>query len=50
MKDPENLLEGDGVKMRHIKIFKDSTINTNAISDFIKQAQQLNQELGDPTK
>ena len=50
MNDPKNLLEGDGVKMRHIKIFQDSTINKSAISDFIKQALKLNQELGDPTK
>jgi hypothetical protein len=50
MKDSENLLEGDGIKMRHIKIFQDSTINSSAISDFIKQALQLNQDLGNPTK
>jgi hypothetical protein len=50
MKDSEKILEGEGVKMRHIKIFKDSTINIEEISDFINQALHLNQELGDPTK
>ena len=50
MKDSNKLLEGDGVKMRHIKIFKDSKINNEAISDFINQALILNKELGDPSK
>jgi hypothetical protein len=50
MKDPNNLLQGEGIKMRHIKLFKDSALDIEAISNFINQALNLNQNLGDPTK
>jgi hypothetical protein len=50
MKDPKGLLEGEGVKMRHIKIYQNTKINSDAISDFIKQALTLNKELGDPSR
>ncbi|KYK31625.1 MAG: hypothetical protein AYK22_02100 [Thermoplasmatales archaeon SG8-52-3] len=50
MKDPKKLLEGDGVKMRHIKLTQDSIINKKDISDFVKQGLFLNKKLGDPTK
>ena len=50
MNDPTNVLEGYGVKMRHIKIYQETNINENVISDFIKQALDLNDKLGDPSK
>lgn len=49
MKDPKNLLEGEGDKMRHIKLYQDTQIDEQGITDFIKQALKLNQEFGDPS-
>ncbi len=50
MMDPLHLLEGDGVKMRHIKITQDTKIDYKKIGNFIQQAIKLNQELGNPTR
>ena len=50
MKDPNNILEGDGVKMRHIKFFKDTTIDKKVISDFIIEASSLNKKFGNPSR
>jgi hypothetical protein len=50
IKDPRKILEGDGVKMRHIKYFQDTKIDTEIIADFVKQALILNNKLGDPSK
>ncbi|NKB35519.1 MAG: DUF1801 domain-containing protein [Pseudomonadales bacterium] len=33
--DPENLLEGGGKKMRHVKVWPDGDINKKALSDLI---------------
>jgi hypothetical protein len=48
--DPHHLLEGDGVKMRHIKITQETDIEDKKIGDFVQQAIKLNQELGNPTR
>lgn len=50
LEDPKNLLTGSGEKMRHVKIAKLEEINREAFSDFVRQAVQLNQVKGDPTK
>jgi hypothetical protein len=50
LKDPYNILEGEGTKMRHVKIFQDTKINEEALTSFIKQALKLNEELGDPSR
>lgn len=50
MKDSNGILEGDGVKMRHIKFFQDSTIDKNVLSDFILEAISLNKKLGNPSR
>ena len=50
MKDTKDLLEGEGVKMRHIKISQTTKIDTDGIADFIKQALNLNKELGNPSR
>jgi len=50
MTDPKGLLEGDGDRMRHVKLTSLADINKTAITAFVKQAVRLNAEKGDPTK
>jgi hypothetical protein len=50
LKDPKGLLEGSGEKMRHIKISEKGDIDSEAITDFVKQGVTLNKELGDPSR
>ncbi len=42
IKDPENLLEGTGKKMRHIKIKEESDIDSEYIKNLIEESIQLN--------
>lgn len=48
--DPLGLLQGDGEKMRHIKLTGPAEINPEVIKQFLQQAIHLNKTLGDPTK
>lgn len=48
--DPHVLLQGDGEKMRHIKIGDVNDIPGENIRDFVQAAVKLNQTKGDPTK
>ena len=48
--DPKGLFEGDGDRMRHIKLSSPADVNKSAITAFVKQAVKLNAEKGDPTK
>jgi len=48
--DPLGLLEGDGDRMRHVKLITVKDIRKKALQDFIKEAVRLNQAKGDPTK
>jgi hypothetical protein len=48
--DPLGLLQGDGEKMRHIKLTGPAEINPEAFNQFLQQAIHLNNTLGDPTK
>jgi hypothetical protein len=50
MQDKYGLLEGDGDRMRHVKIATLKDIKKGALTDYIKQAVKLNKEKGDPTK
>jgi hypothetical protein len=50
LKDPKDLLQGSGDKMRHVKLTSTDQIDQAAFSDLINQAVQLNQTKGDPTK
>jgi hypothetical protein len=50
MSDPKGLLEGDGDKMRHIKIRALGDIKKGAITALVKQAVKLNREKGNPTR
>jgi hypothetical protein len=48
--DPERLLEGDGEKMRHVKVTGPEAVRAEAFTAFVRQALRLNAEKGDPTK
>jgi hypothetical protein len=50
MQDKHGLLQGDGDRMRHVKLVTVKDIKKHALSDYIKQAIALNQAKGDPTK
>jgi len=50
IKDPKGLLQGSGSKMRHVKITSINDIDESIFVDFIRQAIELNQVKGDPTK
>ena len=48
--DPNGLLQGTGVKMRHVKLTSLSDVDDAAFSDFVEQAVELNLKKGNPTK
>jgi len=50
MDDPEGLLQGDGEKMRHIKITAVEDIKPEIFAAYARQSAELNQSLGNPTK
>ena len=50
MNDPEGHLEGDGDRMRHLKVTSADDLKTLPIEGFVKQAVELNDSKGDPTK
>lgn len=50
MHDKHGLLQGDGDRMRHVKIATPADIRKGALADYIKQAVKLNAQQGDPTK
>ncbi len=47
--DPEHLLIGDGIKMRHVKISQVNDVRREVFESFVRQAVRLNIEKGDPT-
>ena len=50
MDDPKGLLDGEGDRMRHVKITEGAAIPEQAIRRFVKQAVKLNEAEGDPTR
>ncbi len=48
--DPNQLFEGTGDKMRHVKIKDAKSLPAAALRKMIKQAVALNHDLGNPTK
>lgn len=48
--DPKGLLQGTGDKMRHVKLTSLEDIHEEALADFVRQAIELNETQGDPTK
>ena len=49
LEDPGAVLEGDGEKMRHIKVRSGDEIPADALRDFARQAVKLNTAKGNPT-
>ncbi|MDP9468161.1 MAG: DUF1801 domain-containing protein [Chloroflexota bacterium] len=49
MDDPHKVLQGDGERMRHIKITTVEEIPADALRDLVKQAVKLNTAKGNPT-
>lgn len=50
LRDPYNKLEGDGSKMKHVKLKSSNDAVLPSIIDYVRQAVQLNREKGDPTQ
>lgn len=49
LSDPGGLLEGDGLKLRHVRIENANDVNVEVFEGFIRLAVRLNREKGDPT-
>jgi hypothetical protein len=49
MDDPKKVLQGDGERMRHIKITTVDEIPADALRELVKQAVKLNTAKGNPT-
>lgn len=50
MADPGGLLQGDGDRMRHIKLISRRDIRPTAFKALVRQAVRLNTARGDPTR
>ena len=50
LEDPQNLLEGTGDRMRHMKIGSLQDAQHPALGGFVRRAAELNREKGDPTR
>ncbi len=50
MSDPDGQLEGEGHRMRHLKMTSAADLEALPIEDFVKQAIALNGAKGDPTQ
>jgi len=48
--DPKHMLQGEGERMRHVKLVETHVIDEDALSGFVRQAVTLNDKKGDPTK
>jgi hypothetical protein len=50
LSDDKRMLQGEGERMRHVKILETQPIDELTLAAFVKQAVQLNDKKGDPTK
>lgn len=50
IEDTKRMLQGEGERMRHVKILETHVIDEPALAAFVKQAVALNDKKGDPTK
>lgn len=50
LKDSKHLLQGEGKRMRHLKVPNVDKIPEAAVKRFAKEAAARNKDLGDPTK
>jgi hypothetical protein len=48
--DNKRMLQGEGEKMRHVKILETHVLDELTLGAFVKQAFALNDKKGDPTK
>jgi hypothetical protein len=48
--DPDHLLQGEGGKMRHVRIASLDDIRPAALTHLVRCAADLNRRFGDPTK
>ena len=48
--DPAGILEGDGDRMKHVTLREGDAIPADALAGFVKQAVELNRELGNPAQ
>jgi hypothetical protein len=48
--DPDDLLEGDGDRMKHMKLRSATDVRSDAVAGFVREAVALNERLGNPTK
>ncbi len=50
LEDPKRMLQGEGERMRHVKIIENHIIDDVSLVALVKQAVSLNDKKGDPTK
>jgi len=48
--DPTGILEGEGDRMKHLTLHEGDAIPAEALAGLVRQAVELNQELGNPTQ
>ncbi len=48
--DPEMRLEGEGDRMKHLKIHSADQVTGESLADFVRQGVDLNRRYGSPTK
>ena len=47
--DPTGILEGEGDRMKHLTLREGDAIPAEALAGFVRQAVELNRDLGNPT-
>jgi len=50
LEDPKRMLQGEGERMRHVKILETHVMDDALLGALVKQAFALNDKKGDPTK
>jgi len=50
LSDPKRLLEGDGERMKHVKVASPADVRTTQFSAWVKEAVKLNDMKGNPTQ
>jgi hypothetical protein len=50
LEDPKRMLQGEGERMRHVKILETHAVDEVVLGALVKQAVALNDKKGDPTR
>lgn len=50
LEDPKRMLQGEGEKMRHVRILETHALDEVVLAALVKQAVALNDKKGDPTR